>query len=636
MYLLTSFCNTSSVIQSVMRQNASVIMTIGMVLGVFQLAQSQADTFSLDESKMHFLEGITISEQRFDSGLRQLSRSAVLLPKKDLVELPVQSVHQVLSFQPGIDIRQRGVHGVQADLGIRGSSFDQTLLLLNGIKMTDPQTGHHLMNIPISPIGLDRIEIFKSSAARHYGTNAFAGVINLITTPADEFNLRGDVYGADFNSFGTDVIVDLPIKEYRQQVSLGYHQSDGYRYNSDYIIGQGTYLGQWRAWGGQFDVQLAYSDRSFGANGFYASEQFTDQWERVQTGLASITYQVSKNRLRHRAAAYQRYGWDNYLLVRSDPSIFENIHQTQVTGLEYNVTLTSEWGETGVGSEIRNEYINSTNLGEHNRVIAGVFLEHRYQWRQLGVSPGVYMNYFSDADVQWYPGLELHYELNESKTIYANTSRSFRLPTYTDLFYIGPTNVGNPDLNPESAWNYEIGLRHLSQGHAFEVNLWRRNTNNLIDWVRVDDNEPWQPVNFINVNMTGTDVMYKISFDSRHDFILSNVVKQLQVGYSFIHAEFDVSDGFLSRYALNNLRHQINSTIQLSYGKRFQHTISVRYADRVSIEDFTVFDTRLFYTINVGRLYLEVNNILNAVYRETDLVPMPGRWAKVGFQFAMK
>ncbi len=216
-----------------------------------------------------------------------------IVDKLQLETTPARSLPEVLAFVPGLDVRQRGVSGVQADIGIRGGSFEQTLLLLNGIKLSDPQTGHHLMNIPIPLVEIDRIEVLKGPASRIFGQNAYAGAINVITQLSDERYAKLQGYGGDFGMKGVNFAGSLPVGNYKQNLALSYDDSDGYQYNSDYKVSNIFYEG-----GLAIDEKnnirgmVSYTDRTFGANGFYTSA-FPDQWESVQTSLASISHTLS-------------------------------------------------------------------------------------------------------------------------------------------------------------------------------------------------------------------------------------------------------------------------------------------------------------------------------------------------------
>jgi iron complex outermembrane receptor protein len=147
------------------------------VLATTYLLSVPAITIAIEqdttEIKMEYdLAEIEVSAQRSPALYSQVARIVSVIERKEIESSPAQSVQDLLEYVAGVDVRQRGVEGVQADVSIRGGTFDQTLILLNGINITDPQTGHHNLNIPLSLSQIERIEILEGPAARVYGPNA--------------------------------------------------------------------------------------------------------------------------------------------------------------------------------------------------------------------------------------------------------------------------------------------------------------------------------------------------------------------------------------------------------------------------------------------------------------------------------
>ncbi len=159
-------------------------LLIGSLATLSFQVQSQTDTTAQN------LDEVIIQENRIQIPFSKQSRNISLVDRNQIETSPARSLPEVLSFVPGVDIRQRGVSGVQADIGIRGGSFEQTLMLLNGIKLSDPQTGHHMMNIPVPLVNIDRVEVLKGPASRIFGQNAFTGAVNVITVLGDTRSLR--------------------------------------------------------------------------------------------------------------------------------------------------------------------------------------------------------------------------------------------------------------------------------------------------------------------------------------------------------------------------------------------------------------------------------------------------------------
>src|SRR5690606_4557270 len=154
----------------------------GIIFGILLFSWGLSSLAQEDSTVIMDLEEITIQENRMKIPFNEVSRNIQVIQRREIETTPARSLQEVLSFVPGVDVRQRGVSGTQANIGIRGGSFDQTLMLLNGIKLTDPQTGHHMMNIPLPLQGISSIDVLKGPGSRIYGQNAYAGAINIITS----------------------------------------------------------------------------------------------------------------------------------------------------------------------------------------------------------------------------------------------------------------------------------------------------------------------------------------------------------------------------------------------------------------------------------------------------------------------
>ena len=311
-----------------------LFLIIGFVFALNTSAQTDTTTQKLQE--------VLIQENRIQVPFSKQSRNLSLVDRQQIETSPARSLQEILSFVPGVDVRQRGVGGVQADIGIRGGSFEQTLMLLNGIKLSDPQTGHHMMNIPVPLMHVDRIEVLKGPASRIFGQNAYAGAVNVITRLSDQRSLSLEGYAGDFGMKGIHLAGSVPIGKYKQNLAISHDNSDGHWYNSDYRVTNLFYEGG-------LDLNpknsirgmLAYTDRTFGANGFYTSA-FPDQWESIQTTLASLSHTFEEENFTLNTRAYWRQNVDEFRLKRFEPAFFQNNHTTDVIALEANGTWKTE------------------------------------------------------------------------------------------------------------------------------------------------------------------------------------------------------------------------------------------------------------------------------------------------------
>lgn len=590
------------------------------------IAQESDTTFTkLDE--------VIIAENRIQLPYSEQSRSISLVQNEEIKNSPAISTADLLHYVGGVDVRTRGANGIQSDIGIRGGTFEQTLILVNGIKLNDPQTGHHSMNLPINLQQIERIEVLKGPSARTFGQNAFAGAINLVTKEPEKSYATLGLQGGDFKLWGVNASGGLITGKNSHQVAFSYNASDGYKHNTDYSLLNAFYEGSIGVGNGKLNLLAGFTDRAFGANGFYASPAYTEQYETVQTGLASISYELPIGTTRLTTRAYYRQNNDEYIFIRDDPEYYKNNHTGKTIGLEANWVIPFENSTTGIGVDLNSVSLNSNNLGERERFVSTMFLEHHMEFfnDRLSITPGVQLNNYSDFGFNTLPGVDLGYHLNQSWTVYGNVGYTYRVPSYTDMYYSDPVNEGNPDLKPEYAWNYEVGIKNRRNNvFTTEVGLFIRDGKNMIDWVRASDTDPWKPVNLLGLRMSGVDMQSTISL---HSF-LPALFDLLSIKYTYIDAQVSDYESLLSRYALENLKHQLRVGLQLKYGNNITHTITIGYYDRVNLEDYMVCDTRLAFRVPKFSVFVDVTNVFDETYQETNLVVMPGRWAKAGIAYS--
>ncbi|MFZ2283703.1 MAG: TonB-dependent receptor plug domain-containing protein, partial [Lutibacter sp.] len=238
-------------------------------------AIAQKDTVKLKE--------VEITSNRISLPFSKSSRTITILTNDDLTKSAATNLADVLQNVTGVDIRRRGIDGMQSDLYIRGGNFDQTLLLIDGVKMDDAQTGHHTMNGILSLENIERIEIIKGPAARIYGQNAFTGAINIITKAvtnnAATINLG---YGSYENKKG-EVSLAHKFNQGDVLASVSYQESDGYRFNTDFKNTAVFLKSNFK----NYSLITSFAERNFGANGFYSSPAYKDQYEETQTSLVA-------------------------------------------------------------------------------------------------------------------------------------------------------------------------------------------------------------------------------------------------------------------------------------------------------------------------------------------------------------
>lgn len=605
----------------------------GILFGLTLLLTTQA-VFGQEDTTVVNLKEITIKENRMEIPFNKVSRNIQVIQRAHIETTPARSLQEVLSFVPGVDVRQRGVSGTQANIGIRGGSFDQTLMLINGIKLTDPQTGHHMMNIPVPLQNIQSIEVMKGPGSRIYGPNAYAGAINITTSLPHKKALSFQGYGGDFGTRGASFATSLPIGKYKQTLSASHDASEGHWHNSDFKVSNVFYEGALELNDKNgLNIMAAFSDRDFGANGFYTNS-FPDQWESVQTYLTALSHTYSADKVYLQGRAYWRRNLDEFRLRRNEPQFSTNNHTSDVFALEFNGRYDSQIGSTGLGIEGRKEQIDSNNLGERKRDFLGVFAEHRIELaNRVDFRAGIYSNYYNEYGWKHFPGAELGYQLSESSRLYSNYGVSYRIPTFTDLYYEDPSNLSNPDLKPEQAQSFELGWKYNKGPIRWEAVYFHRNTQNLIDWNRtpseaVPNPNRWQPRNISKVTFDGIEA--GVAYVPGQGTAKARI-KELSLSYNYIDASLRQADGLESRYALNALKHQLIGGIQMEFLKKIEGTIKARYLERMDIDPYFLLDARVDYNrMKVLGFFVEASNITNTEYVETGFVQMPKRWFKAG------
>ncbi|MEZ4855203.1 MAG: TonB-dependent receptor [Gelidibacter sp.] len=575
--------------------------------------------FSQQDSLREQLNEVVIKSSRIDLPFKENSRTITVITSEDIKASGATSVATLLQQVAGIDIRQRGTNGMQADLYIRGGGFDQTLLLIDGIKVEDAQTGHHTMNMALPIEVIERIEIIKGSAARVFGQNAFTGAINIVTKKNPENSVNIGLQAGSFGQKNAAITVGSHLENSSHIVHVSRNTSDGYRYNTDYDNQNYFIKSTFNKTKLPIDMLASFSERKFGANGFYATPAATNQYEATQTSLVGFSTEIKNEKLTLKPRLYWRRNQDEYIYVRQDPSIYRNLHQTNKVGAELNAAYNSKLGVTGFGVDVSKVYISSNNLGSHNRFMTTFFLEHRLTLlnEKLDITPGIAVNYFSDFKFHAFPGVDIGYAINNQFKVYGNIGYTYRIPTYTDLYYSDPTSLGNKNLDPEEAIAEELGIKFNHQQFYATLAFFNRDSNNLIDYVKENEADLYQATNIAKLNTKGfeTTIGYR--------FKINALAQDFKLGYTFLEDDIkDIQVNF-SRYSINSLKHHFTTRLNTSFIKHVSQGISYKYAERTSGESYSVVDASINVMLKSLELSVHANNIFNTEYTETNLVPMP-------------
>ncbi|NTW23658.1 MAG: TonB-dependent receptor [Lentimicrobium sp.] len=642
-----------------------------LVLPGFSQAQPDSIQNATTDRELE-LDEVVVSAQRTPVVQSQLMRVVQVITRAEIAQSPATDLAGLLEHIRGVDIRQRGAFGMQADISIRGGSFDQTLILINGVNISDPQTGHHNLNIPVDLSSIQRIEVLQGPGARVFGPNAFNGVINIIAGEPEKPQLTASLSGGQYGFARASATVSVGKGNFRNFLGLSANRSDGYTENTDFKNGNLYYRTLIPLGGASFDLQAGYTARAFGANSFY-TPRYPEQFEETRSQFASLKF-TPPGRINLKPVVYWRRHHDRFELFRNEaPEWYKthNYHMTDVAGGSLNWMTAGRFGKTSLGADYRFEHILSNVLGglmdvtkpvpgeddvlftrSFQRQSFSLMAEQAFYLEKFSVSAGLltHINKALPEGISLYPGIDLGWQLYRNLRWYATANRTLRLPTFTDLFYSGPTNTGNPELKPEEAVSLESGFKGSLKSLDFELSVYHRWGRNMIDWVKFPGDEKWQSLNLTEVNVTGLEAGVNIPLGRKSKN--PEDLQRLSINYTWLDAN-KRSDGFTSLYVLDHLRHKLD----LSLGHRI--TLNSGFELRFSWQDraggylpFTdgVFTSeipykpvwlagsRVYYNFTHFQLYVDASNLFDKEVIDHANVPQPGRWIVGGvkFRFSLK
>jgi iron complex outermembrane receptor protein len=535
-----------------------------------------------------------------------VGRRQVVMSREEIQQLPAQNIQELLTLIPGLGLTRRGARGVQGELNLRGSTFEQTLVLVNGMRVNNPQTGHHHLDLFIPLVAVERIEVLYGPGSAVHGPDAFGGAINIITSrPVGSAYLRVGQHDLSGGGFSVPLGAGLWASAEREVHT-------GFRDNTEADVNQLTAGWSWSRAATTVDLTLAAGSRDFGAHSFY-SATFPDQREstdgqlltlRTSTLLGSRTLGVSLRLDRHS---------DEFVLDRERPDWFRNTHSTR--GGLLAVTLAGAIGAWDwiAGVEGARDEIESSNLGDHYRRRGALFAE-------LGSFRGPHtLSLQARIDDQDPWGTEETFAIGGSMPLgrgwraRAHYGSSFRAPSFTELYYSSPSRVGNPTLEPERGQTVEGGVA----AGPWTLSLFRREADPIIDYLLSDDGV-WRAHNLGQVRTTGVETEVSLPVAGR--------LRWQRLGLVYLDSEIDV-DPQRSAYALVHPRAEASWTGSLDAGHGWTTGWGVRWRDPTDGGSWTTLDLRVARRfLDQLLLTLEASNLLDREITELHGVPLPGRW----------
>jgi len=557
--------------------------------------------------------------------------SLTTLSAQDINEKNLNSPADALDYVPGMDLRYRGTSGVQGDLSLRGSTYEEVAVLIDGIKVMDPQTGHHNLDIPLTGFDIEKLEVLKEGASSLYGAGAFAGSANFVVKKPDKRSLSIESVAGEHALFGNAFSYTLPNDFVSSRVSFEHKISKAARPNTDFEYKTATlYLDKDMGDTGA-DLLFGYQKKDFGADSFY-SNMFSEEEEHTETFFykAGLEQKICSASLKNNI--YLRKHRDKFILRRNNPTSV-NYHTTYVYGGSSQLDLPTDYADIIFGMEAGSDEINSTNLGKHARLHeAGSFGAVPKLGERLSADLRVRLDNYEDWGAQDSYSMGLGYLLGEGLRLKGSLGHSFRVPSFTDLYYSDAANKGNPELRVEKSDNLALGLESKHEIIDLGLEGFYRRGRNMIDWTRSSTSDPWQATNLGGVDYQGVEFSSLLRPGLKSD---AGSIDKVRFSYTYMRADRSAS-GFYSKYALDILKHQY---IVEPYFKVFGFDLSfgLSYNQRYYGDAYFLGNTCLAKKIKCGDMsfepFFKVDNFTDRKYCELSGVAQPGRWIKGGVKF---
>ena len=574
-----------------------------------------------DPQKQH--ETVVVTGVAQPTPLNEADRDVTVLTLPAAERPLFDNWFDLLRLDPALDLQQRAPGGFIGDLSIRGATFGQTLVLLNGMRLDDAQTGHFNLDLPVPLETVSTIEVLKGSGSALYGSDAIGGVVNVRTANFEAPELR---ILTGFGNFGTDeehAIASFGTGRYSGQLAFARDRSTGFVTDRDYRNLTLSSLSTLKSRLGAGNLLLSYSDRPYGADQFYGPYP---SWERIKTWFASGHQNFGDKT--EASLAFRRHT-DLFVLLRDQPQIYTNRHalDSWQGDLRRHENLPLH-AILSYGVEGLSESIHSTNLGIHGRTRGSgyVFYDLR-SVRRFSLSVGMREEVYGSGQVATSPSLSGAAWLSSRFKLRAAASRAFRLPSFTDLYYSDPANLGNPNLKPESATSYEGGLdAYLRSNLRAAVTVFQRRDTNVIDYVRADMNSVWQATNFDKLHFTGVE----------SSFVYEPAAGQrLALSFSALRG-MDASGAVLmSKYAFNYPVHSGVVEWRGAIRRRFAARTRIGVVDRLQRSPYAVWDVSGSYSEGHVRPFFQFTNITNTVYEEIPGIALPKRSVLGGLELVL-
>ncbi len=588
----------------------------------------EADSLSVNRS----LGELVVTGTRDETDVRHLSQTVSVIDRSVIEQSLQPSLLPVLTEQvPGLFVTSRGVmgygvsDGAAGGISLRGLSGGngRLMVLIDGHPQYAGIFGHPISDSYQSLLA-DRVEVLRGPASVLYGSNAMGGVVNIVTRKMHEDGVKTDLHAGygSYNTLETELTNRIRKGRFSSVVSGSYNRTDGHRDNMQFEqYGGYAKLGYELAdnWGTYADVNVTHFNATYPGP---VSAPLLEGDQRITRGVVSFALENKYERTSGALSVFYNWGkhWinDGYTPSAGESpkdgrfNSFDNmmgvsLYQSAQFFKGNRITFGFDWFR--YGGEAWTEYVKGENAGtrsdlvdKYENEVAGYVDFRQDISRWLTLNAGLRVDHHSRVGTEWIPQAGVAFHLPKDMELKASATKGFRYPILREMYMFPPQN---PDLKPESMWNYEIAFsQQLFGGRLhYGLNLFYIDGKNLI-MTLPNPNGGMLNQNSGAIDNAGVELQaaYRInrcwSVDANYSYlhmkspVIAAPEHKLYAGANFTKGRWNVSSGIqyiaglytavgdnsqTEDFVLWNVRGSFRATEWLSVWARGENLLAQRY-----------------------------------------------------------
>ena len=548
-----------------------------------------------------------------------------VLEREDIEKIPAQTPEQLLNYLGG-DVQTRGRYGIKSDLSLNASNFQQVLVLVNGMRIKDPQTAHHDLDLFFNLEDVERIEIIPAARSTVYGPDGAGGAINFVLKKPKAEKNSISLSGGNHETFEEKLNLNYSFHNVHNSLSASHAASDGYHFDTDSQTK--TFFNSSAFENENVDLYMdaGYNDKEFGAFDFYTPGSNYPSKEWTQTKFLDLRSNLRSETLTFSPRFLFRQHRDKFMLDITNPALFLNHSKTDVSEEGGQLSFPLGSLDMVVGADYTEERLASDTLGKHARGRWDVYLDPRLE---INDKTSLNMTLRQDATAafnsEWTGSVSLKHLMDEKSDGYISLGRTIRIPTFTELYYSDPTTAGDPALKAEHAYHLEAGYnRRLRETINISCSFFIRQEYDTIDFTKIMSTDPKFIARNISEAITGG-----LDISGRW-----KVTDKTSLDFRYLYAnKRQKHNGLIYKYGVNYLKHMIDLGLyqELPFGSNRVDFIMKKKPGR---REWCLVNDRLSVKIQKNcEVFMEVYNLFNVKYEEIVGIPEPDREIHIGTTF---